>query len=125
FLQRLVMKCSPEERRDLWDKASPIGRVHADAPPFFIIHGTHDALAYVEDARLFVQSLRGVSRNPVVYAEIPGAQHAFEIFHSVRCAHAVDAVCVFLESVRAALARKDAAAPPMIESGLRPAASAS
>jgi acetyl esterase/lipase len=106
FLQRVVMKCSPHERRTLWDSASPISRVHADAPPFFVIHGTHDALAYVEDARLFVQALRAVSRNPVVYAEIPGAQHAFEIFHSVRCAYAVDAVGAFLEYVRASLAHQ-------------------
>jgi acetyl esterase/lipase len=100
FLQRFVMKCSPEEHRERWQEASPIDRVHADAPPFMVIHGTNDSLAFVEDARLFVRALRGVSRNPVVYAEIPGAQHAFDIFHSVRCRHAVQAVTRFCEYVR-------------------------
>jgi acetyl esterase/lipase len=122
FLQRVVMKCSPHEYRTLWDNASPISRVHADAPPFFVIHGTHDALAYVEDARLFVQALRAVSRNPVVYAEIPGAQHAFEIFHSVRCAAAVDAVGAFLEYVRASLAHQHGEGPALSAGTPRPAA---
>jgi dipeptidyl aminopeptidase/acylaminoacyl peptidase len=82
--------------------------VRSDAPPFFVIHGTHDALAFVEDARHFVAELRRVSRSPVLYAEIPGAQHAFEIFHSIRSAHTVDAVCWFVEHVYASyLIRRD------------------
>ena len=101
FLERVVMKCSPDEHPERWDHASPIARVHADAPPFFVIHGTHDALAYVEEARHFVEALRAASRNPVVYAELPGAQHAFDTFHSRRSAHAVDAVACFLEYVHA------------------------
>jgi acetyl esterase/lipase len=97
FLSRLVMKSSPERDREAWEKASPIARVHADAPPFFVIHGTHDSLAYVEDTRHFVSALRAVSREPVVYAELPGVQHAFDIFHSTRSAHAVEAVTRYLE----------------------------
>ncbi|MCC6847340.1 MAG: alpha/beta hydrolase [Deltaproteobacteria bacterium] len=113
FLGRLVMKSSPETDRDAWEKASPIARVHADAPPFFVIHGTHDSLAYVEDARHFVRALRGVSRHPVVYAELPGAQHAFDIFHSRRSAYAVDAVTRFVERLRVEeLARRASGAVP-------------
>ncbi len=97
FLARLVMKSSPEHDRAAWEKASPIARVHAGAPPFFVIHGTHDSLAYVEDTRHFVRALRAVSRQPVVYAELPGVQHAFDIFHSTRSAHAVEAVTRFVE----------------------------
>jgi acetyl esterase/lipase len=100
FLQKYVMKCSPDDQRERWQEASPIDRVHADAPPFMVLHGTNDSLAFVEDARLFVRALRGVSHNPVVYAEIPGAQHAFDIFHSVRCQYAVQAVTRFCECVR-------------------------
>jgi len=112
FLERFVMKCAPERERERWEKASPISQVRQDAPPFFVIHGTHDSLAYVEDAQLFVRSLRAVSRNPVVYAEIPGAQHAFDVFHSLRSAHAVNAVCWFLEYVRAA--RRQRPAQPLV-----------
>jgi len=102
FLARLVMKSSPEAARAEWDKASPIARVHADAPPFFVIHGTHDSLAFVEDTRHFVAALRAVSRQPVVYAELPGVQHAFDIFHSTRSAHAVEAVTRYVERLHAA-----------------------
>lgn len=101
FLERIVMKCSPSSERERWDEASPIARVHADAPPFFVIHGSHDSLAFVEEARHFVQALSSVSRKPVLYAEIPGAQHAFEIFHSERCLQAVQSVTTFVEAIRA------------------------
>ena len=109
FLERVVMKCSPQADRARWDDASPIAQVHAGAPPFFVIHGTHDALAYVEEARHFVEALRGVSANPVLYAELPGAQHAFDTFHSRRSAHAVDAVACFLGYLRALYAPRAAA----------------
>jgi acetyl esterase/lipase len=101
FLEKVVMKCSPDRNRALWEKASPISLVHPGAPPFLVIHGTHDSLAFVEDARHFVARLREVSRNPVAYAELPGAQHAFETFHSLRGAHAINAVSRFVEIVHA------------------------
>jgi len=104
-LEKYVMKSSPESGREDWEKASPYSRVHADAPPFFVIHGTHDSLAFVEDAQHFVRALRAVSRNPVVYAELPGAQHAFEVFHSLRTEYVINAVAWFLEWVRARAAR--------------------
>jgi len=101
FLERFVMKCSPDDARERWERASPIARVHPDAPPFFVVHGTHDSLAFVEGARRFVDALRAVSRQPVCYAELPGAQHAFETFHSVRTRHTIEAVATFLDRVRA------------------------
>lgn len=100
FAEKLVMKCSPVTDRDRWEAASPLSLVHEDAPPFFIIHGTHDSLVYVEEARVFVDNLRGVSKNPVVYAELDQTQHAFEVFHSERSAQAVRAVTSFIEAVR-------------------------
>ena len=101
FLRRLVMPGAPEDHPKLWDKASPIAQVRPDAPPFFVVHGTHDSLAFVESARVFVDRLRETSHRPVVYAEIPGAQHAFDVFHSLRSALAVNAVSRFLEYAHA------------------------
>lgn len=101
WLEKTVMPCSPQTDPALWDLASPIEQVHPEAPPFFVLHGTHDSLASVEEARLFVERLRAVSRSPVVYAELPGAQHAWEIFRSVRAMHTVHAVTQFLEWVHA------------------------
>ncbi len=101
ILSKRVFKCAPEANPDLWENASPLARIHADAPPFFVIHGTHDSLVFVEEARAFVQALREKSRAPVFYAEFPGGQHAFDTFHSHRSAAAVHAVTAFLERVRA------------------------
>ena len=64
-------------------------------------HRGHDSLASVEEGRAFESHLRDVSKQPVVYAEIPGAQHAFEIFHSLRTRHVVAGVDRFLEHIHA------------------------
>lgn len=66
-----------------------------------MIQGSHDSLVFAEEATRFVSLLRAKSRSPVQHAELPGAQHAFEIFHSPRSAHAVRAATAFLEWVRA------------------------
>lgn len=97
----MVFKSRPEEARELWDAVSPVTRVHEGAPPFFVIQGSHDSLVFAEEAVRFVGLLRARSRNPVLFAELPGAQHAFEIFHSPRSAHAVRAATAFLERVHA------------------------
>ena len=102
WLEKTVMPCSPRTDPTLWDLASPIEQVRPDAPPFFILHGDYDSLASVEEARLFADRLRATSRQPVVYAELPGAQHAWEVFRSARAMHSVHAVTRFLEWVRAA-----------------------
>jgi acetyl esterase/lipase len=80
--------------------SSPQAYVRRDAPPFFVAHGDRDTLVLVEDARPFVQRLRRSSSNPVVYAELPGAQHAFDLFHSIRFETVVNAIEGFTAWVR-------------------------
>ena len=53
----------------------------------------------VEEGRRFSTALRDVSSQPVCYAEIPDAQHAFEIFRSVRGHHTLRAVRDFLNTI--------------------------
>ncbi len=101
FLARLVFQCQPTENPELWDSMSPINHVSAEAPPFLVIHGTHDSLAFVEEGREFVRALLEKSRAPVHMLEMTGGQHAFELFHSVRCAQAVRAATAFLQTVHA------------------------
>lgn len=96
-LQRYVVCQDPKECRDVYLDASPLSRINQDSPPFFVIHGKHDSLVPAADAREFVARLRATSRNPVAYAEISGAQHAFDIFPSIRSAHVVRGVQRFLE----------------------------
>lgn len=96
LLARWVMKRPLEEASAAYEQASPLYRIHAGAPPFFLVHGDHDSLVPVDEARHFHRDLQANSRAAVVYAEIPGAQHAFEIFPSLRSALAIDGVERFL-----------------------------
>jgi acetyl esterase/lipase len=99
FLERFLFKTRLAEDRDRWERASPIHRVREDAPPFFVIHGTNDSLAPIEQARRFVEQLRMHSANSVVFAELPRAQHAFDIYSSIRATHTVHAVERFLDVI--------------------------
>jgi acetyl esterase/lipase len=83
------------------DARFPMSHLRPDAPPFFVAHGDHDTLLRVEAAREFAQRLRGASRSPVVYAELPRAQHTFDRFRSVRCDNVVDGIESFAAWVRA------------------------
>jgi acetyl esterase/lipase len=98
YLNKMVFKSNdPAVAED----ATPLLHVHDDAPPFFVIHGTHDSLVPVAEARELVRRLREVSSSPVLYAELPGGQHAFDVFASVRSAHVIRGVERFLRYIHA------------------------
>jgi acetyl esterase/lipase len=97
LLARYVVGKDPVEHLDDYVAASPFDRITEKAPPFFVIHGERDSLVPAREAREFVRRLRQTSANPVAYAEIPGAQHAFDVFPSIRSAHVVRGVERFLE----------------------------
>lgn len=84
FLERHVMKARHADSPERFEKASPIHRVGPGAPPFFVVHGAADTLVPAKGARAFVAALRAAGAAPVAYAEIPDAQHAFELFPSLR-----------------------------------------
>ena len=98
-LAKYVFKLGRADISEAFRIASPITHVAADAPPFFVLHGRNDSLIPVEQARAFTKRLRDASRQPVVYAEMPFAQHAFDIFGSARAAHAAVAVEQFLAEI--------------------------
>jgi acetyl esterase/lipase len=100
-LSKYVFKLRRAEITDAFRAASPVTYVSPDAPPFFVLHGRNDSLIPVEQARAFSKQLREVSRQPVAYAELPFAQHAFDIFGSARAAHAAVAVEQFLAEIYA------------------------
>jgi len=99
-LEAQIMKAFRDEEPEKFRRASPIEQIHPDAPPFFVIHGDRDTLAPVEEARYFADQLRETSKAPVVYAELGGAQHAFDLFCSPRTSHMLVAVLQFLEATR-------------------------
>ncbi|WP_371494709.1 alpha/beta hydrolase [Kitasatospora sp. NBC_00374] len=76
-------------------ESSPSTHITADAPPFLLVHGDRDTEVPVAIARRFAADLRGASVATVVYAELPGAQHAFDLFHSLRFEAVVDGVEAF------------------------------
>lgn len=96
FLAPRIMQKRWSEDPELFEAASPILRVSDDAPDFFVLHGSHDTLVPVEQARLFVERLRAATRHTVVYVELPGAQHAFDIFPSIRSSHVLRAIDRYL-----------------------------
>lgn len=100
-LSAYVFKQSRRHFPDTYRTASPMTYISPDAPPFFVLHGRNDSLVPVEQGRAFSARLREVSTNPVVYAEMPYAQHAFEIFGSARAAHTARAVEQFLAEIYA------------------------
>ena len=118
FLERVVMKSSPSSDRERWLKASPITWAGPDSPPMMILHGTNDSLVPVDGARRLVRTLRDSSNQPVVYAELPRAQHAFDVYASVRTLYAVRAVEHFLAYVRAGYVMGGGPAAPSASEGI-------
>ena len=84
---------------DIFRNASPIARVHADAPPFLVIHGTGDSVIPVEQARSFVEGLRAASHSVVSYVELPGAGHAFDMIDGARTGSMATAIGLFLNQI--------------------------
>lgn len=112
LLERAIMKVRFDRAREAFERASPITRVGPHAPPFFLLHGDLDNLSPIDESRRFAEALRAVSQQPVVLAELPGAQHAFELLPSVRSLAAVQGVSRFCHELyrrhRAAVSADDA-----------------
>ncbi len=102
FLAPRVFGKDPAEHLEDFVKASPLTHVSRDAPDFFVLHGGNDSLVDVRQARRFVDRLKAESKATVTYAEFPGAQHAFEVFGSIRSHHVIKAVERWLLHQRAA-----------------------
>ena len=83
--------------------STPFAYPATQAPPTFLAHGDHDTLIPVADARRLAARLRGTSTNAVVYAELPGGQHSFDLFHSPRFEAVVDGIEAFAAWVRSRL----------------------
>lgn len=62
--------------------SSPLTHVTKDLPPVLMVHGERDSSVPVEWARAAAERVRAVATQPVVYAEIPGAQHTFDYFNT-------------------------------------------
>lgn len=102
FLERVVVRRRIDRHPDIFRDASPIALVHAEAPPFLVIHGSGDSVIPVQQARGFVQRLRAVSQSLVGYLELPGAGHGFDLTDGLRTGAMAHAIALFLNHVHAA-----------------------
>jgi len=104
-----VLKKTRAESPELWRQASPLYWVHKDAPPFLIIHGEADTLVPVQESRVLYEALKEASNQAVSYAELPDAQHAFEIAISLRTQIVVNHLTLYLNELYRRHLAKDTA----------------
>ncbi|QDQ96960.1 alpha/beta hydrolase [Tomitella fengzijianii] len=97
FLAPMILKKDPVDDAADFALASPLLQADASAPPFFVLHGTDDTGVEIEESRHFVRHLRNVSDGVVAFAELPGAQHAYDHLNSIRTRRAGRGVERFLE----------------------------
>ncbi len=95
-VMKLPMDGSISNNEAAYRNASPLFHISKDAPPFLVIHGDKDTLVPVEAGRVFSEELCKTSDNKVVYLELAGAQHAFDMFPSLRSEHVKHGVEQFL-----------------------------
>ena len=97
FLEQQIMHSLPDEEPEAWQNYSPVDQAGPHAPPFFIIHGTRDSIIPIEESSAFALTLENKSTNPVAFAKLIGADHAFELIHSPRTELTIAAIHRFLE----------------------------
>lgn len=99
FLESVVVRRPIRSHPEVYRKASPIARVHPQAPPFLVVHGTRDGVIPVAQARGFVERLRSVSQSAVGYLELPGAGHGFDMTDGARTGAMSTAIRLFLNDI--------------------------
>jgi acetyl esterase/lipase len=98
YLRRVLFDADFTDDTATWRAASPVWRLHADAPPMFVVHGDRDEVVSVGQARQFIEAARPLSR--FGYAELPYAHHAFDLVSSARTRATEHAIGQFLDAVR-------------------------
>ncbi|MFE9769102.1 alpha/beta hydrolase fold domain-containing protein [Streptomyces sp. NPDC005808] len=66
----------PADRTSLAAAASPLNHGGAPAPPFLLMHGTHDTLVPIEHSERLAELLRAAGNHAELVA-VPGAEHIF------------------------------------------------
>ena len=94
-----VFGVAPDVDPERYRHWSPVTLVRPGLVPFLVVQGTGDNLVPYRQTRAFVERLRAQPGQEVVYVELPGAPHAFEVFHSLRAEAAASAVHRFCASV--------------------------
>lgn len=96
LIPEVVMKADPVTEAPRFREASPLDQITSAAPPFLVIHGSHDSLVPPAEARVFVEALAAGSVREVRYLEVVGAQHAFDAVSSPRSRRVAAVAAEFL-----------------------------
>ncbi len=78
--------------------ASPFDYAARGSAPLLVVHGDQDTLTPARTARALAERAGGASANSVVYVELPGAQHSFDLLCSIRFEAVIDAIEAFTSS---------------------------
>jgi acetyl esterase/lipase len=90
--------------------SSPFDYADRGSPPLLIVHGDRDTLTSSERARALADQARSASADPVLYVELPGAEHSFDLLSSIRFEAVIDGIEAFAASIAAPrLSRRTAA----------------
>jgi acetyl esterase/lipase len=65
-----------EQRRDVYERASPATYVSSDTPPFLFFHGTADTTVSVEQSRMMAKKIQDAGGRARIF-ETEGAPHGF------------------------------------------------
>ena len=85
FLERVVVRRKIDRHPDVFRNASPMARVHPEAPPFLVVHGTGDSVIPVAQAQGFVET---TARRVALGGRIRrAARRRARIRHDRRCPH--------------------------------------
>lgn len=91
-----LFKKTQTEAPALWQSGCPATWASENAPPFLIIHGECDTLVPCTESRNLYEVLQEKSASAVAYAELPDAQHAFDIPLSLRTQIVVNYLTIYL-----------------------------
>lgn len=91
-----LFKKTQAEAPALWKSGCPATWASDKAPPFLIIHGECDTLVPCTESRNLYEVLQEKSASAVAYAELPDAQHAFDIPLSLRTQIVVNYLTIYL-----------------------------
>ena len=81
YVDRDVMRGSYGQKPEEFHAVSPLDHVRSDAPPFLVIHGTHDSLVPIAEAEVFVDAMERADA-AVEFVRVLGAQHGFDAVSS-------------------------------------------
>ena len=101
--------------------SSPFDYAERGSAPLLIVHGDQDTLTSPTRARALAERARNASDHPVVYVELPGAQHSFDLLASIRFEAVIDGIQAFVASIAApdraeSVARSGSTARPVARS---------